>query len=119
MTFNSEHMSTHVQSFSQASLDFQERIHVRNGLSHGTYCPPSLHAEPPLCSMDSAREEARMVLFGAVAEVLERTGALCCAPCWSFWLQLSAQVLQIMLRCFAVPGSGVGHHSTVQLVVCL
>ena len=61
------------QNFSEASLDFQERIFTRNGLSEATYCPPSLHAKPPLSTMDSAREEARMVLFGAVAEVLHRT----------------------------------------------
>lgn len=62
------------QIFSQESLDFQERIFTRNGLSEATYCPPSLHAKPPIATMDSAREEARMVLFGAVSEVLQRTG---------------------------------------------
>ncbi|KAK9807432.1 hypothetical protein WJX73_006633 [Symbiochloris irregularis] len=63
-----------VKLFSQESLDFQERIFTRNGLSEATYCPPSLHAKPPTATMDSAREEARMVLFGAVSKVLQRTG---------------------------------------------
>ena len=31
--------------------------------------------QPPLVNMENAREEARMVLFGAVEDVLKRTGA--------------------------------------------
>jgi len=63
------------QKFSEEALEFQGRISHRNGLSDETYLPPSLHLEPPEVSMEHAREEARMVLFGAVTEVLERTGA--------------------------------------------
>ena len=63
-----------MQCFTQESLDFQERISQRNGLSEQTYLPPGLHLEPPACHMQDAREEACMVLFGAVSEVLERTG---------------------------------------------
>ena len=68
------------QTFSEDSLEFQERIHTRNGLSEETYCPHSLHMEPPLCTLDAAREEARMVLFGAVTEVLQKTGGGPSAP---------------------------------------
>lgn len=65
------------QAFSDEALEFQERIHNRNGLSEGTYCPSSLHAEPPLCTLEAAREEACMVLLGAVTEVLAKTGTAC------------------------------------------
>ena len=63
-----------VQKFDEASIEFQQRISYRNGLSMETYLPPALHAKPPVITMEGAREEARMVLFGAVEEVLQRTG---------------------------------------------
>ena len=62
------------QKFSEESLEFQRRISQRNGLSEETYLPPALHTLPPVVTMESAREEARMVLFGAVQDVLDRTG---------------------------------------------
>ena len=63
-----------LQKFSEESLEFQRRISQRNGLSEETYLPPALHTLPPVVTMESAREEARMVLFGAVQDVLDRTG---------------------------------------------
>ncbi|KAK9841811.1 hypothetical protein WJX81_004571 [Elliptochloris bilobata] len=61
--------------FSEEALEFQERISQRNGLSYGeTYLPDALHMKPPIINMEMAREEARMVLFGSIQEVLERTG---------------------------------------------
>lgn len=65
-----------LQFFTQDSLDFQERISQRNGLGNCTSFPPSLHEEPPNCNMITAREEAEIVLFGVVKEVLEKTGQL-------------------------------------------
>ena len=62
------------QKFSDESLEFQRRISQRNGLSEETYLPPALHTLPPNVTMETAREEARMVLFGAVQDVLDRTG---------------------------------------------
>ena len=64
-----------MQFFTEDSLNFQERISQRNGLGNATSLPPSLHEEPPLCNMVTAREEAELVLFGAVQEVLDKTGA--------------------------------------------
>ena len=64
----------HPQKFSDESLEFQRRISQRNGLSEETYLPPALHTLPPNVTMETAREEARMVLFGAVQDVLDRTG---------------------------------------------
>ena len=63
-----------VQFFTEESLDFQERISQRNGLGNNTFFPPSLHEEPPNCNMTTAREEAELVLFGVVQEVLDKTG---------------------------------------------
>ena len=69
------------QKFSEESLEFQRRISQRNGLSEETYLPPALHSLMPTVTMETAREEARMVLFGAVQDVLDRTGMAisCCA----------------------------------------
>ncbi|BDA41114.1 3-ketoacyl-CoA synthase 2 [Coccomyxa sp. Obi] len=61
-------------AFTEESLEFQRRISQRNGLGEETYLPPALHMDPPKVNMENAREEARMVLFGAVQEVLDRTG---------------------------------------------
>ena len=63
-----------MQFFTEESLDFQERISQRNGLGNNTFFPPSLHEEPPNCNMTTAREEAELVLFGVVQEVLDKTG---------------------------------------------
>ena len=70
-----------LQKFSEESLEFQRRISQRNGLSEETYLPPALHSLMPTVTMETAREEARMVLFGAVQDVLDRTGKAisCCA----------------------------------------
>lgn len=62
------------QAFTEESLEFQRRISQRNGLGEETYLPPALHMDPPVVNMENAREEARMVLFGAVQEVFDRTG---------------------------------------------
>ncbi len=64
-------------------MEFQERISQRNGLSEETYLPEALHQKPPVVNMAMAREEACCVMFGAVSEVLERTGAQLQLP-WAF-----------------------------------
>ena len=61
-------------AFQQESLEFQRRISLKNGLSNCTHFPPALHQNPPNDNLDSARNEAKMVLFGAIQEVLNRTG---------------------------------------------
>lgn len=67
-------MRVSAQAFTPESLEFQRRISQRNGLGEETYLPPALHMDPPVVNMENAREEARMVLFGAVQEVFDRTG---------------------------------------------
>ena len=64
--------------YSPEIADFMCRVHERSGLSPcGTYLPASIHPSltaEPKADLDTAREEARMVMFGAVAELLEKTG---------------------------------------------
>ena len=70
--------------FSPDAIDFQKRVSERNGVSDHAYLPPALHADPadrarrfpgatPTArTMAEAREEARMVLFTVVDDVLSR-----------------------------------------------
>ncbi|CAL4889292.1 unnamed protein product [Urochloa decumbens] len=61
-------------SFTDASLEFQRKILERSGLGEETYLPPAVTRVPPDPSMAAARDEAREVMFGAVDEVLAKTG---------------------------------------------
>ncbi|CAL4970710.1 unnamed protein product [Urochloa decumbens] len=61
-------------SFTDASLEFQRKILERSGLGEDTYLPPAVTRVPPDPSMAAARDEAREVMFGAVDEVLAKTG---------------------------------------------
>ena len=60
--------------FTEESLEFQDRISRRNGLGEQTALPPSLHLEPPVITLDTAREEAELVMFACVEEVLGKAG---------------------------------------------
>ena len=73
--------------FDADALDFQTRVSERNGVSDHAYFPPALHdsAESRRArlgdgisatsrTMREAREEAQMVLFGTVSELLSRLG---------------------------------------------
>jgi 3-ketoacyl-CoA synthase len=60
--------------FTDASLEFQRKILERSGLGEDTYLPPAVTRVPPNPSMDEARAEAREVMFGAVDELLAKTG---------------------------------------------
>jgi 3-ketoacyl-CoA synthase len=83
-----------IGAFTQVELDFMDRIMKTNGLGEETYFPPgiisclvleSLSMLIFLCccfaailklqfSMSAARQEAEMVIFGAMDRLLERTG---------------------------------------------
>ena len=69
--------------FDADALDFQTRVSERNGVSDHAYFPPALHdsaesrrarlgdgVSPTTRTMREAREEAQMVLFGTVSELL-------------------------------------------------
>mmetsp|Transcript_22596 Transcript_22596/g.38766 ORF Transcript_22596/g.38766 Transcript_22596/m.38766 type:complete len:522 (+) Transcript_22596:100-1665(+) len=60
--------------FTEDSLAFQRKIMANNGVGNDTYLPPGVRAVPPECTMQNARDEAALVLFGCIDEVLKRTG---------------------------------------------
>lgn len=55
-------------------MQFQQRIAERAGLGDETYLPPVHHQTPFNITMDAARDEAEMVMFGAVQQLLDQTG---------------------------------------------
>lgn len=55
-------------------MKFQTRLLDRSGLGECTYLPAALQSVPPVISMNTAREEAELVMFSVVEDVLERTG---------------------------------------------
>ena len=63
-----------MQLYTPESLDFQQRISQRNGLSEETYLSPGLKAMPPCVNMETSRQESIMVMAGAVQDALDRTG---------------------------------------------
>ncbi|KAK9930957.1 hypothetical protein M0R45_018258 [Rubus argutus] len=61
-------------SFSDENLAFQQKILERSGLGQNTYMPEAVLRVPPNPCMEEARKEAEMVMFGAIDELLEKTG---------------------------------------------
>ncbi|CAB4261715.1 unnamed protein product [Prunus armeniaca] len=61
-------------SFSDENLAFQQKILERAGLGQKTYMPEAVMRVPPNPCMGEARKEAEMVMFGAIDELLEKTG---------------------------------------------
>ncbi|VAI45316.1 unnamed protein product [Triticum turgidum subsp. durum] len=58
----------------EANLDFQRKILERSGLGEDTYIPPALVTVPPNPSMELARQEAQVCMFGAIDNMLAKTG---------------------------------------------
>ncbi|KAJ3694824.1 hypothetical protein LUZ60_000201 [Juncus effusus] len=63
-----------VPQFDEKTVRFQIRILERSGLGEETCLPPANHYIPPTCSMAAAREEAELVIFSAIDELLNKTG---------------------------------------------
>lgn len=61
-------------SFSDENLAFQKKILERSGLGQSTYMPEAVLRVPPNPSMAEARKEAELVMFGAIDELLGKTG---------------------------------------------
>ncbi|KAF8392300.1 hypothetical protein HHK36_022642 [Tetracentron sinense] len=61
-------------NFSNESLVFQKKVMERSGLGQSTYVPNGLLVEPVNMCMAEARRETQMVMFGAVDELLAKTG---------------------------------------------
>lgn len=61
-------------SFTDENLAFQRKIVERSGLGQDTYLPEAVLRIPPNPCMDEARKEAEAVMFGAIDELLAKTG---------------------------------------------
>ncbi|KAJ7566556.1 hypothetical protein O6H91_02G108500 [Diphasiastrum complanatum] len=56
-------------------LEFQKKVYLKSGIGEETYLPPFIFHDPPIQpSMKQARLEAAEVMFGAMDELLEKTG---------------------------------------------
>ncbi|GAV92556.1 FAE1_CUT1_RppA domain-containing protein, partial [Cephalotus follicularis] len=60
--------------FSETSLEFMQMILEKSGLGQSTYSPEALLRIPVDPCLEDARREAEMVMFGAVDELLAKTG---------------------------------------------
>ncbi|CAL5347278.1 unnamed protein product [Camellia sinensis] len=60
--------------FTEDNLAFQKKILERSGLGQKTYFPEAVLRVPPNPCMAEARKEAETVMFGAIDELLEKTG---------------------------------------------
>lgn len=61
-------------SFTEENLAFQKKILERSGLGQKTYLPEAVLRVPPNPCMAEARKEAETVMFGAIDELLAKTG---------------------------------------------
>ncbi|KAF8392299.1 hypothetical protein HHK36_022641 [Tetracentron sinense] len=61
-------------SFTEENLGFQKKILERSGLGQSTYLPEAVMRIPPNPCMAEARKEAEVVMFGAIDELLAKTG---------------------------------------------
>jgi 3-ketoacyl-CoA synthase len=61
-------------SFSEENLAFQKKIVERSGLGQKTYLLEAVLQVPPNPCMAEARKEAEAVMFGAIDELLGKTG---------------------------------------------
>ncbi|XP_052191352.1 3-ketoacyl-CoA synthase 11-like [Diospyros lotus] len=61
-------------TFTEENLAFQKKILERSGLGQKTYFPEAILRVPPNPCMAEARNEAEMVMFGAIDELLAKTG---------------------------------------------
>ncbi|KAG6395171.1 hypothetical protein SASPL_145810 [Salvia splendens] len=66
--------SRQAETFTEENLGFQKKILERSGLGQKTYFPEALMRVPAEPSMAEARKEAEMVMFGAIDELLAKTG---------------------------------------------
>ncbi|XP_058085460.1 3-ketoacyl-CoA synthase 11-like [Magnolia sinica] len=66
--------SSSTGTFTEENLAFQRKILERSGLGQMTCLPEAVLKIPPNPSMAEARKEAEMVMFGAVDQLLAKTG---------------------------------------------
>lgn len=69
--------SSRSSKFNKDSVEFMDRILQRSGLGDKTYISKGLLTEPPDMSMEAAKEEVEMAIFGAIDELLMKTRVKC------------------------------------------
>lgn len=62
--------------FDEDSVEFQRRVMESAGIGERACAPAALLASPPRPTLNEARREAEMVMFGAVDELFEKCGGL-------------------------------------------
>ncbi|KAA8534443.1 hypothetical protein F0562_031960 [Nyssa sinensis] len=66
--------SRQARAFTEENLAFQKKILERSGLGQKTYFTEAILSVPPNPCMAEARKEAEMVMFGAIDQLLDKTG---------------------------------------------
>ncbi|KAJ8423234.1 hypothetical protein Cgig2_006287 [Carnegiea gigantea] len=66
-------MAIAVNIFTEKNLEFQKKILETSGLGQETYLPEALTQIPPNPCIAEALNEAKMVMFGAIDELLDKT----------------------------------------------
>jgi len=61
-------------TFTGDNVLFQKKILERSGVGQATYFPEAIAKIPPDLRISEAMKEAEMVMFGAVGQLLEKTG---------------------------------------------
>ncbi|XP_057960190.1 3-ketoacyl-CoA synthase 11-like [Malania oleifera] len=65
--------SESIGTTTEENIEFQRKIMVRSGLGESTYLPPAILNIPPNPSMAEATEEVKMIMFGALDHLFEKT----------------------------------------------
>ncbi|KAI5589752.1 hypothetical protein BDE02_05G182900 [Populus trichocarpa] len=64
----------HFTNLSEEALLFMEKILEKSGIGPSTYLPDAFRSEQPNECMEEVRKESEMVIFGAVDDILAKTG---------------------------------------------
>lgn len=59
--------------YTEKTTKFQMYILERSGLGEETYLPPSIHYLPPKATMQKSRDEAELVIFSSIDDLLRKT----------------------------------------------
>ena len=60
--------------FSKENLEFMKKVMDKSGLGEKTHVPESLLQDPPNLCLEEARKETETVIFGAIDELLAKSG---------------------------------------------
>ncbi|XP_059663769.1 3-ketoacyl-CoA synthase 20-like [Cornus florida] len=69
--------ATRYLNLSEETVAFMKKTMERSGLGDSTYLPEAFMSDPPNVCLEEARKEAEMMMFGAIDELLAKTGVKC------------------------------------------